>query len=144
MSFVDNSGLKRVLGKLKLLIDNKVSKSGDTMTGRLTAPEVSATSYLVTPTMVGEGNTNTYYHRIDFGKAGNDKVDFYEYGGIWNFYQNTVGTKDGAVLIGSIQPDGWHGNVVGNAATATKATSADTVPSISDTEIEALFTSVFG
>lgn len=138
MSFVDENGLKRVLGKLKSLINNKVSKSGDTMTGRLTAPEVAATSYFVTPTMVGEGNANTYYHRIDFGKAGNDKVDFYEYGGIWNFYQDTVGTKDGAVLIGSIQPDGWHGNVVG------KATSADAVPLISDTEIDTLFTTIFG
>ena len=38
MSFVDENGLKRVLGKLKSLIDNKVSKSGDAMTGRLTAP----------------------------------------------------------------------------------------------------------
>lgn len=34
-------------------------------------------------------------------------------------------------------------NISGNAATATKAVSADTVPSITDTEIDTLFTNVF-
>ena len=105
-------------------LDNKLSLTGGTLTGRLTAPEVSATSYFVTPTMVGEGDKSKYYHRVDFGYSGNDKVDFYEYGGVWNFYKNTGGTKDSAVLVGSIQSDGWHGNVVGTATIATKLGSA--------------------
>lgn len=134
MSFVDQTGLERVLTKLKTFIDSKVNKSGDTMTGRLTAPEVAATDYFVTPTMVGEGNKTAYYHRVDFGYAGHDHVDFHEYGGIWNFYQNQGGTNDSKILVGSIQPDGFHGNVKGQA---------DSVPSLTNDDIDAAFTEVF-
>lgn len=95
-----------------------VQLSGDTMEGRLTAPEIAASSYFVTPTMVGEGNNSTYYHRIDYGYAGHNSVDSYEYGGTWNFYQNRSGTKDKSVLVGSIQPDGFHGNLKGKSDSA--------------------------
>ena len=98
--------------------------SGGITTGRITAPEVAATSYFVTPTMVGEGDTSTYYHRVDWGKAGNDKVDFYEYGGIWNFYKNTAAGKDSAALVASIQADGVHANLKGKADTAGTAEQA--------------------
>ena len=37
----------------------------------------------------GEGNAATYYHAVDFGFAGHNQVDFYEYGGLWNFWKNT-------------------------------------------------------
>ena len=100
--------------------------SGGATTGRITAPEVAATSYFVTPTMVGEGDTSTYYHRVDWGKAGNDKVDFYEYGGIWNFYKNTAAGKDSAALVASIQADGVHANLKGKADTAGTAEFAKT------------------
>lgn len=40
----------------------------------------------------GEGNAATYYHAIDFGFAGHNQVDFYEYGGLWNFWKNTNAT----------------------------------------------------
>lgn len=100
---------------IKSTLDNKVNKSGDTMTGRLAAPEVAATDYFVTPAMVGEGNKTKYYHRVDFGYAGHNQVDFYEYGGIWNFYQNTSGMEEDKILVGSIQPDGFHGNLKGQA-----------------------------
>lgn len=40
----------------------------------------------------GEGNAATYYHAVDFGFAGHNQVDFYEYGGIWNFWKNTAST----------------------------------------------------
>lgn len=135
MSFVDQTGLERVLTRLKDFIDSKVNKSGDTMTGRLTAPEVAATDYFVTPVMVGEGNKNVYYHRVDFGYAGHNHVDFYEYGGIWNFYQNQGGTEETKILVGSIQPDGFHGNVKGQA---------DSVPSLTNDDIDTAFTEVFG
>ena len=97
--------------------------SGGTTTGRITAPEVAATRYFVTPSMVGEGDTSTYYHRVDFGKAGNNKVDFYEYGGVWNFYKNTAAGKDNATLVASIQADGVHANLKGKADTAGSATN---------------------
>lgn len=135
MSFVDQTGLERVLARLKDFIDSKVNKSGDAMTGRLTAPEVAATDYFVTPVMVGEGNKNVYYHRVDFGYAGHDHVDFHEYGGIWNFYQNQGGTEETKILVGSIQPDGFHENVKGQA---------DSVPSLTNDDIDAAFTEVFG
>lgn len=134
MSFVDQTGLERVLTKLKTFIDSKVNKSGDTMTGRLTVPEVAATSYFVTPTMVGEGDKTKYYHRIDFGYSGHNNVDFHEYGGVWNFYQNQGGTANSKVLVASIQPDGFHGNVKGQA---------DSVPSLTNDDIDAAFTEVF-
>ena len=98
--------------------------SGGITTGRITAPEVAATSYFVTPTMVGEGDTSTYYHRVDWGMAGNDKVDFYEYGGIWNFYKNTAAGKDSAVLVASIQADGVHATLKGTADTAVKLSTS--------------------
>ena len=40
----------------------------------------------------GEGTAVTYYHAIDFGFAGHNQVDFYEYGGVWNFWKNTTST----------------------------------------------------
>ena len=65
--------------------------------------------------MVGEGDKTKYYHRIDFGYAGHDYVDFHEYGGTWNFYQNQGGTEESKTLVGSIKPDGFHGNLKGQA-----------------------------
>lgn len=135
MSFVDQTGLERVLARLKDFIDSKVNKSGDAMTGRLTAPEVAATDCFVTPVMVGGGDKNAYYHRVDFGYTGRNHVDFHEYGGIWNFYQNQGGTEETKILVGSIQPDGFHGNVKGQA---------DSVPSLTNDDIDAAFTKVFG
>lgn len=46
-------------------------------------------NYFQTRKFRGEGNAATYYHAIDFGFANHDRVDFYEYGGLWNFWKNT-------------------------------------------------------
>lgn len=97
-----------------------LSLSGGTVTGQIIAPVLNATSHFVTPSMIGEGDNSTYYHRIDFGRSGNNKFDFYEYGGIYNFYKNTSAGKDSAILIGKITSDGWVGDVIGNATSATK------------------------
>ena len=114
-SFVTNSTNPVQSKVVKSALDGKVDKTGDTMTGRLTVPEVAATNYFVTPTMVGEGDKTKYYHRVDFGYAGHDHVDFHEYGGTWNFYQNQGGTEESKTLVGSIKPDGFHGNLKGQA-----------------------------
>lgn len=78
--------------------------TGATFTGRITSPEVSATNYFVTPSLVGEGDNTSYYHRVDFGHKGFDHCDFYEYGGIYNFYKNTNAGKGGAELLFGITP----------------------------------------
>lgn len=87
--------------------------TGGTVTGGITAPNFqtgsAAANYFQCRRFRGEGDASTYYHAIDFGYSGHDSVDFYEYDANWNFYQCTTGTKSGAVLIGSINRNGWNG-----------------------------------
>ncbi len=93
-------------------------------TGLFTAPYIATgdgeANYFQSRKFRGEGNANTYYHAVDFGYAGHNQVDFHEYGGIWNFYENTKGTAAGGELVASIKPDGFHGNLKGNATSADK------------------------
>ena len=100
-------------------------------TGLFTAPYIATgdgeANYFQSRKFRGEGNANTYYHAVDFGYAGHNQVDFHEYGGIWNFYQNTGGAAANGKLVASIKPDGFHGNLKGNADTATKFASAQSI-----------------
>ena len=61
--------------------------------GSITSPYIATgdttSSYFQSRKFRGEGNAATYYHAVDFGFAGHNQVDFYEYGGIWNFWKNT-------------------------------------------------------
>lgn len=79
--------------------------SGGSVTGALSAAQLSANiietgtgdnNYFQSRKFRGEGNAATYYHAVDFGFAGHNQVDFYEYGGIWNFWknQNSTATTD--------------------------------------------------
>ena len=87
--------------------------TGGTVTGSITASNfqtgTDATSYFQCRKFRGEGDANSYYHAIDFGYAGHDSVDFYEYDPNWNFYKCLTGTKSGAVLVGNINGNGWNG-----------------------------------
>lgn len=118
--------LKTAVNKLKTLIAGKVDKTGDTMTGKLQTPILETgtdeSSYFQSKKFRGEGNAGSYYHAIDFGYANHNKVDFHEYGGVWNFYQNTDGQYNTGSLVASIKPDGVYAALKGNADTATKAT----------------------
>lgn len=118
--------LKTAVDRLKTLISGNVDKAGDTMTGKLTVPKIETgtdeANYFQSKKFRGEGNAGSYYHAIDFGYANHNKVDFHEYGGVWNFYQNTDGQYNTGSLVASIQPDGVHATLKGNADTATKAT----------------------
>ena len=120
-TFADATG-KVIKDNPKVTIDN---------TGLFTAPYIATgtdkTHYFQSAKFRGEGNADTYYHAIDFGYSGHNQVDFHEQGGIWNFYRNTKGAATDGELIASIKPDGFHGNLNGNATTATKASSADKV-----------------
>mgnify|MGYP000624388670 FL=1 len=87
--------------------------TGGTCTGSVSAPKfqtgTAADNYFQCRRFRGEGDANSYYHAIDFGYSGHDSVDFYEYDANWKFYQCTTGTKDGAVLVGNIDGNGWNG-----------------------------------
>ena len=68
--------------------------------GSVTSPYIATgdttSSYFQSRKFRGEGDAATYYHAVDFGFAGHNQVDFYEYGGIWNFWinQNSAPTTD--------------------------------------------------
>lgn len=97
----------------KVDISGKLDKTGDTMTGKLTVPQVETgdgnSNFFQCRKFRGEGDANTYYHAIDFGYANHDKVDFHEYGGIWNFFKNTSGKANEGSLCGKITTNGWEG-----------------------------------
>lgn len=91
---------------------NKTVTSTESMAGSLsvagsiTSPSIATgdatSSYFQSRKFRGEGNAATYYHAVDFGFAGHNQVDFYEYGGIWNFWKNTdaaATTADGNLCL---------------------------------------------
>ena len=81
---------------------NKTVTSTESMAGSLfvagsiTSPSIATgdatSSYFQSRKFRGEGNAATYYHAVDFGFAGHNQVDFYEYGGLWNFWKNQNST----------------------------------------------------
>lgn len=113
-TFADETG-KVIKDNPAVTIDN---------TGLFTAPYIATgtneTHYFQSKKFRGEGDANTYYHAVDFGYTGHNQVDFHEYGGTWNFYKNTKGTAADGELVASIQPNGFHGNLNGNATSADK------------------------
>ena len=60
----------------------------------------TTSSYFQSRRFRGEGTASEYYHAIDFGYPNHNQVDFYEYGGVWNFWKNTTAaaTTDSANL----------------------------------------------
>lgn len=89
--------------------DSAVKKTGDTMTGSLVAPIIqtgtTSTNYFQSQKFRGEGDASTYYHAVDFGYTNHNQVDFYEYGGVYNFWQNKTptATSDASNKIASLQ-----------------------------------------
>jgi hypothetical protein len=94
-------------------LDTKVSKAGDTMTGKLSVPYIetgtASANYFQCQKFRGEGDASSYYHAIDFGYYNHNQVDFYEYGATWNFWKGTT-TADRAVKVGAITSTGWNGS----------------------------------
>ena len=66
-----------------------VNKLGDTITGALT---VEANIIQPNGYILGE-NANSITHAIKLGHHGDDQLNFYEYGGIFNFYQSQSGVN---------------------------------------------------
>lgn len=112
--------------------------SGGACTGSVNAPNfqtgTGTSNYFQCRKFRGEGNADTYYHAVDFGYSGHDSVDFYEYDPNWNFYKCTTGTKSGAVLVGSINGNGWNGGArLTGAPTAPTATAGTNTTQIATT-----------
>lgn len=110
------------------MLSDYLPLAGGSCTGSVSAPSFQtgtvATNYFQCRKFRGEGDAKSYYHAIDFGYSGHDSVDFYEYDANWNFYQCTTGTKDGAVLVGNIDGNGWNGGArLTGAPTAPTATA---------------------
>ena len=85
--------------------------TGATFTGHITSPIVSATRYFETPTLVGEGDDSTYYHRVVFGHRNFDRMEFHEYGGLFKFLKNTSGKENEGQLLFQISPSDVNSNV---------------------------------
>ena len=123
-----------------------VSKSGDIMTGNLTAPSFQTgtgnANYFQCRKFRGEGNADTYYHAVDFGYAGHDQVDFYEYGGKYVFHQHQQAAKSsGDTVIGEINGKGFVGKVNGhtiNADVPADAKFTDTTYSVATSSTDGL------
>ena len=85
--------------------------AGATFTGKISSPIVSATRYFETPTLVGEGDDSTYYHRVVFGHKNFDRMEFHEYGGLFKFLKNQKGGANDGQLLFQISPSDVNSNV---------------------------------
>lgn len=121
----------------KAYVKNKpdvLLKSGGTATGDIIAPSFQTgtanSHYFQCKKFRGEGNASTYYHAIDFGYAGHNQVDFYEYGATWNFWNSPSGKAETSILVGTInESKGWTGLVKGqNILDYAKKTELPTIP----------------
>lgn len=93
--------------------------------GTVTGPIAETGAYIQTPMITGEtsGGVNATAqtkkaHAIQLGIPGRDYCNFYEYGGVWNFYKSkeayTQTSGDGN-LIAKIDENGIHANLNGTA-----------------------------
>ena len=126
----DTSSMAYIKNKPDVLL-----KSGGTATGNIIAPSFqtgnAASNYFQCRKFRGEGNADSYYHAIDFGYGGHNQVDFYEYGGVWNFHKCISGKAGTSTLVGAITASaGWNGLVKGqDITTYAKKTDLDALAS---------------
>lgn len=90
-------------------ITDAVAKAGDTMTGTLKIS--SGDLKVITGTIHGEDNGTASYtnHAIKLGHSQEGYCNFYEYGGIFNFYKSVNGTN---TPLGKITTNGWEGKAL--------------------------------
>lgn len=102
---------------------NVISSTYLPLSGGVITGDLKVNGYLL-----GEAkSTGATNHAILLGHANQNYMNFYETGGLFQFYKST-GDKN--TLLGKITSKGWEGNVVGNvtgnlsgnASSATKAT----------------------
>ena len=120
--------------------------SGGSLTGNLTAPSfqtgTGGANYFQCRKFRGEGDANTYCHAVDFGYAGHNQVDFYEYGGKYVFHRHQQAAQSsGDMVIGEINGNGFVGKVNGhtiNADVPAGAKFTDTTYSNATTSVAGL------
>lgn len=102
---------------------NVISSTYLPLSGGVITGDLKVNGYLL-----GEAkSTGATNHAILLGHANQNYMNFYETGGLFQFYKSTGGKN---TLLGKITSKGWEGNVVGNvtgnlsgnASSATKAT----------------------
>ena len=102
---------------------NVISSTYLPLSGGVITGDLKVNGYLL-----GEAkSTGATNHAILLGHANQNYMNFYETGGLFQFYKS-IGGKN--TLLGKITSKGWEGNVVGNvtgnlsgnASSATKAT----------------------
>ena len=77
----------------KLIKNTGVTISDDNLlSASMIVADAGPSSYIRTIKLRGSGNAASYEHAIDLGYSGRNQVDFYEYGGLWNFWKNTTST----------------------------------------------------
>lgn len=102
-----------------------------TITGAATLPSaiINNNGYFQSKHFRGEGGLSEYYHAMEPGYAGHNAWDWYEYGGVYNFWKNTVGTSTGGTKIFSIN----NGNIEMSGNTITSAQKNFVFPSTAGT-----------
>ena len=102
---------------------NVISSTYLPLSGGIITGDLKVDGYLL-----GESSSSGYTnHALLLGHTGQNYMNFYEFGGLFQFYQSQSGLN---ALLGKITSNGWEGNVVGNvtgnlfgnASSATKAT----------------------
>lgn len=127
---VQNKVIAEVIANMGGGSGNYLPLTGGTVRGGITATNFQTgtgmANYFQCRKFRGEGDADTYYHAVDFGYSGHDSVDFYEYDPNWNFYKCTSGQKSGAVLVGSINGNGWNGGARLTGAPTAPTADAET------------------
>ena len=112
--FVDTSGNTEIPMLIYLgsssMSSEFVKKTGDTMTGTL---NVSSGNLIVNNGLIHGQNDTAHSdytnHAIKLGHNNDDVCNFYEYGGLFNFYKSVNGTN---TLLGKITTNGWEGKAL--------------------------------
>ena len=89
-----------------------VNRNGDTMYGDLIIPNCKIIRNFVMPNkdsmIYGEEISGTKHnHALQIGHGGQDYWNFYEYGGVFNFYRSR---DNNDTLLGRITENGWEGD----------------------------------
>ena len=82
--------------------------SGGTLTGPLYLSNQNLSVYTIDNEPSITASYTYSHHALCLGYSGNDQVNWYEYGGIWNFYQSRQGTL---TKLCHIDSSGIHGAV---------------------------------